>query len=169
MRCKELRRILNQGYTPSHPSHIQVLSHTRQCEDCREALVMDRLALALLKATHTAEVDRFENPYLMTRIRARIRELSEHSVGSWESAVLALRGWLLAFGAVAILLLTISLQWQLSNTGNPNDPDNEAITLSNINDEFISGQTTAPPKIPEVLEDEAVGPADKNADKNADK
>ncbi|MCI0663877.1 MAG: hypothetical protein L0220_22705 [Acidobacteria bacterium] len=54
------------------------------------------------------------NPFLISKIRNRIQELREQRFGSWEMAVAAMRGWLLAFATVAIILITVSVQWQPS-------------------------------------------------------
>jgi hypothetical protein len=71
------------------------------------------------------------NPFLIIRIRDRIQELREQRFSSWEIAVTAMRGWLVAFATVAIILITASIQWQPSavtsdfedelNTQNPTE------------------------------------------------
>jgi len=113
------------------------MAHAEICSDCRKEIALARLTAALLKAYSPAEKEIGEPADLMARIRARIRELGEQGVGSWESAVLALRGWIFAFGAVAILLLSMSVQWKLSNTPRT-DPVDDATSLINISEEFIS-------------------------------
>jgi hypothetical protein len=96
----------------------------------------------------------------MTGIKARIRELSEQGINSWESAILALRGWVIAFGAAAVLLLAVSAQWHSSTPGASNDQDADLSTLSALNEDYISGNLG---KTPENLNsiDEAVGNAHK--------
>ncbi len=136
--CKKIRRALNYSLQLSDADRGVLASHTANCDGCRKAAAIGSLSNALIKA-HTSEIRAEEmNPYLMTRIRARIRELGvAGGIGSWESAVLSLRGWLLAFGAAAFILLSISVQWQLSNV--TPDQDNDVTSLSNIGEEFISG------------------------------
>jgi len=153
MRCKEVIRLLNNGYKHNNPDYDQMILHAEQCRVCRDAVIMDRLASQLLNAACQSDDEQIENPYFMARLRARIRELSEHGVGSWESAVLALRGWLLAFGVAAVLLLTMSIQWQ--QAGNAGDQDDDVLTLSNISDDFIGGNLTAPAKNQDLSINEA--------------
>lgn len=51
-------------------------------------------------------------PFLAAKVRNRIREMREQNVSSWEAAVMAMRGWILALGAAAILFFFVSMQWQ---------------------------------------------------------
>jgi len=149
MKCTEIKRILKNEYiknkkvdstnaiNATDATYDKAMAHARRCEDCGQELAMERLTLALLKAYTSSENEVSEPPYLMARIRARIRELGEQGVGSWESAILALRGWIFAFGAVAVLLLTMSVQWKFSNAPGT-DPVDDATSLINISEEFIS-------------------------------
>jgi hypothetical protein len=146
MNCKKIRKALNYSLQLSDADRQELATHTANCEGCRRAAAIGSLTSALIKA-HTSEIRAEEvNPYLMTRIGARIRELGGVAgitgVGSWESAVLSLRGWVLAFGAAALILLSISVQWQLSNV--TPDQDNDVTSLSNIGEEFISGNIGKP-------------------------
>ena len=156
MKCTEIKRILKNEYIKNNQidatnaskspnatdatdaTYERAIAHAKLCEDCGDELAMERLTLALLKAySSSSEKEASEPPYLMARIRARIRELGEQGVGSWESAILALRGWIFAFGAVALLLLTMSVQWKFSNPPGT-DPVDDATSLINISEEFIS-------------------------------
>jgi hypothetical protein len=140
MKCTEIRRSLKHNYQNDHAISAEVMAHVELCDHCREAMAMERLTAALLNAYASSNSDKeqaSEPPYLMSRIRARIRELSDQGVGSWESAVLALRGWIIAFGAVAILLLTMSVQGKLSNAPGI-EPIDDATSLTNISEDFIS-------------------------------
>jgi hypothetical protein len=152
MKCTEIKRILKNEYiknkqvdsanatnatSTTDATYDRAMAHAKLCEDCGAELAMERLTLALLKAYASSEKEVSEPPYLMGRIRARIRELGEQGVGSWESAILALRGWIFAFGAVALLLLTMSVQWKFSNPPGI-DPVDDATSLINISEEFIS-------------------------------
>lgn len=159
MNCKKIRRALNYSFQLSEADRQEFTTHTANCEGCRRAVAIGSLTNALIRA-HTSEIRTEEvNPYLMTRIRARIRELGGAAgVGSWESAVLSLRGWLLAFGAAAFILLSLSVQWQLSNV--TPDQDNDVTSLSNIGEEFITGNIGRPAgALP--LKNEAIGDAHK--------
>lgn len=145
MKCNDARRLFKFGGNISDIDHQELTIHTANCEDCRKQAVIESLAGALIKAHcptyHQAE-DQVENPYLISRIKARIRELSEHGVGSWESAVLGLRGWLIAFGATAVILLSFSVQGQLSNAPLSPDGETELTYRAIIEEEFISGLNT---------------------------
>jgi hypothetical protein len=138
MKCTEIRKLIKYNYQNDHAIPDNVMAHVKVCDHCREAMAMERLTAALLNAyASSIKEPAGEPPYLMSRIRARIRELSDQGVGSWESAVLALRGWIIAFGAAAILLLTISFQGTLSNAPRI-DPVDDATSLTNISEDFIS-------------------------------
>jgi hypothetical protein len=138
MKCSEIRRLLKYQYKNDNAIPDKVMAHVKVCDHCREAMAMERLTAALLNAYATSDKESAgEPPYLMSRIRARIRELGDQGVGSWESAVLALRGWIIAFGAVAILLLSMSFQGKLSNAPGI-DPIDDATSLTNISEDFIS-------------------------------
>ncbi len=136
MNCTEIRKLIKYNHRNDHAIPDKVMAHVTLCEDCRKAMAMERLTAALLNAYASSDKEQAgETPYLMSRIRARIRELSDQGVGSWESAVLALRGWIIAFGAAAILLLTMSVHGTLSNAP---DPIDDATSLTNISEDFIS-------------------------------
>lgn len=157
MKCSEIKRILDNKYQQSDASNTandiddidqdkldknEVTTHAERCEDCRQELAMQRLTSALLQAYTSTEREPGEHPDLMGRIRARIRELSEQGVGSWEAAILALRGWIFAFGAVAILLLTVSFQSKYTSakfSSAPRiDPVEDASSLIPVGEDFIS-------------------------------
>jgi hypothetical protein len=138
MKCSEIRRLLKYKYQNDNAIPDKVMAHVKLCDRCREEMAIERLTAALLSAYASADKESAgEPPYLMARIRARIRELSDQGVGSWESAVLALRGWIIAFGAAAILLLTMSVQGNLSNAPGI-DPVDDATSLTNISEDFVS-------------------------------
>lgn len=152
MKCREVKKQIRQGMSASSVNcewREGLMEHTRQCEECRQALALEGLTDALFKAYRAEETITPDNPDLMARITARIRELSEHGVGTWESAVLGLRGWLLGFAAAAALLFSFSVssQFQLFTNSNTNGSsaatahDSEAATLSILSEDFISEST----------------------------
>jgi hypothetical protein len=146
MKCNQAGRLFKFGGNFSETERPEVTIHMANCEDCRQRAVIESLAGALIKAhssTYRTAVD-VENPYLISRIKARILELSEHGVGSWESAVLNLRGWLIAFGATAAILLSISVQGQVSNTPLTLDGETDVTAGAAIGEEFISGLNSIP-------------------------
>lgn len=138
MKCTEIKKILKNENNKDNAIHAQVMTHAEICGDCRREIALARLTSALLKAYSASGKDAGEPTDLMARIRTRIRELGEQGVGSWESAVLALRGWIFAFGAVALLMLTMSVQWKPTNTTGMIDPVDDATSLTNISEDFIS-------------------------------
>ncbi len=152
MNCKEVKRALKYG---NSFDRNEVVDHTGRCENCREDLALESLTTALMNvhiSDHKSNGEMIEeNPYLITRIRARIRELGEQGVTSWESAILALRGWVVAFGTAAVLLVAISAQWQSTNMSAANDNDADLSTLSSLNEDYISGNINGPGKSPETL------------------
>jgi hypothetical protein len=139
MNCTEIKKLIKNEYQIETVIHEKLMAHAQLCDKCRKELAMQRLTSALLKAYTSREKEEAgESPYLMARIRARIRELGEQGVGSWESAILALRGWIFAVGATAILLLTISVQSKHSNAPGSIDPVDDATSLTDISEDFIS-------------------------------
>jgi len=75
-----------------------------------------------------------ENPYFAMRVRSRIREMREmreQNISSWESAVMATKGWIVALGAAAILFLAASSLWQaptaLDRDGDDLSPSEELV------------------------------------------
>ncbi len=115
MKCKEAARIMKYSRTDSEDASNPMPSHTRYCPACRNLFLLDKLAPAIIKAG-CASSDEIEktapNPFLISKIRHRIQELREQRYGSWEIAVAAMRGWLVAFATVAIILVAVSIRWQ---------------------------------------------------------
>ncbi|HKX31586.1 MAG TPA: hypothetical protein VJ302_28115 [Blastocatellia bacterium] len=142
MKCREVRRLFKYTAPQESESRREALAHTAECEKCRQGLVLDHLSSVLLEAHRARPVPEMPENLLMARIRARIRELGEQGMGSWETAVLALRGWVIALGAAALLLLTISYQWQLPRAANPGEHDSDVTSLSSIGDDVLSGNYT---------------------------
>src|SRR5262245_26889262 len=152
MKCNDARRLFKFAGNISDIARQELSIHAANCEYCRKEAVIESLADALIKAhssTYHRSEENVENPYLISRIKARIRELSEHGVGSWESAVLGLRGWLIAFGATAVILLSFSVQGQFSNAPLTPDGENDLTYRATIEEELISGlnSNTLPGKI----------------------
>jgi hypothetical protein len=103
-----------------------------------DPLILDKLMCAIIKAGQ-ASADEMEeaasNPFLINKIRNRIRELREQQFGSWEMVVATMpkwKGWLAAFAATAIILMAVSIQWQPSTVAS--DLDDELISISDVPD-----------------------------------
>ncbi|MDX2034674.1 MAG: hypothetical protein SF339_28620 [Blastocatellia bacterium] len=74
----------------------------------------DRLAGELIEI-YASQVDAEAElaagqPFFAARVRNRIREMREQNVSSWEAAVMAMRGWILALCAAAILFFLVGAQ-----------------------------------------------------------
>lgn len=100
----------------------------------KSAEAVDRLAGELIEV-YAARIDAEAGaaagqPFLAARVRNRIREMREQNVSSWEAAVMAMRGWILALGAAAILFFFVSMQWQApASMGNDTDEINTSEEL----------------------------------------
>ncbi len=166
MNCREVRRSYRTEALPAtgQSSLIKLVSeHAEECRGCRDFLIVENLTHALLTASEAPPLERGadagpDNPYLMTRIRSRIRELSEQGANSWEASILGLRGWLIGFGAVAVLLLSMmSVEWPFNGATVDSYPEPELSSLSNIGEDFMSGSA----KTPEPNDQEADDDSDK--------
>lgn len=108
--CKTIDRAILNSLNGGKRLSEEVKAHVLECEGCRSAVRVDLAMESLIRLK--AEADRnasmaYNNPFLAGRIRHRIREMAEQA-NTWESAVLSLRGWLLAFGTLALALLSFS-------------------------------------------------------------
>ena len=92
---------------------------------------------------------------LANRIKARINEMNERGMGSWETAVIAVRGWLLAFGAAAILLVMLSNQLttnSLAELPDQSERDQASLNSPLMNEDILSNNTASPKVFVEELE-----------------
>jgi len=131
MNCREARNIERQktgGQSDLILRRSEAREHIKACEPCRKAIYLDQLGASLIKAYSSPEPgsEAGPSPFFMTRLRARIE--SERS-SVWETAVTAARGWLLAFGGVAALLLAVSVVWLPAPTARLLGTDNEVLAL----------------------------------------
>ncbi|MEK7829781.1 MAG: hypothetical protein AAB401_01770, partial [Acidobacteriota bacterium] len=87
--------------------------HAMFCEKCREELATHSVIKSILISGAGIEADEhceWEEVRLVNQVRARIQTARESGLSTWESAVISIRGWLVGFAAVAILLLALSGQ-----------------------------------------------------------
>src|SRR6059036_15562 len=107
MNCREVKRQTGGG-APRSALAPEVRAHLEACAPCRRRTSLDRLGAGLIQAYAEPRADEGSSPrpYFFTRLRARIDEgrAADTGLNFWEAAVVAGRGWLLAFGAVAALL-----------------------------------------------------------------
>jgi hypothetical protein len=117
MTCKEVTRVLKYYITASPDLLVKVEEHAAGCASCSEMLALDRLSTSLIRNYCAPARENVEpSPFWTTRLKARIQEMKEQGVSSWEAAIMGLKGVITAMGAVAIILFAVSLQWQLTNT-----------------------------------------------------
>lgn len=140
MKCKDIRKGAKNDGSPAGPSAIEVMEHIKVCEACHDLLLLERLAPAIIKASGHRDRGVTDNPstsMLVSRIRSRIREMSEQRAGSWELAVETMRGWLAAFAVAALILIAASLQWRPPLA--TSDFEHESDEIINQNpDEYLS-------------------------------
>lgn len=144
MTCYEIKRKIYLAPRPDLIEMPDVRAHVEECVECHRIVAGERLSALMIKA----EVEYVEaqapseiSPFLMARIRNRVREISEQRAGSWDSAILALRGWLLAFGTAAIILILLSVQWRPApERAVMRDHETELSSISNVNEVLLSGK-----------------------------
>ncbi|QQS47725.1 MAG: hypothetical protein IPM66_03450 [Acidobacteriota bacterium] len=139
MTCRDLRKRIFFAAPKNLLELPEARAHIERCDDCHRMAAGERLAGLLVRARieHDREAPGL-SPFLMARIRNRIREMSDQ--GSWEAAILGLRGWLVAFGAAAIILLALSVQWGIApNRTLTRDHETELSSISNVNEVLLSG------------------------------
>jgi len=128
MKCREVARITNHSRTALGSVSNPMLIHARSCLTCHDLLLLNKLMSAIVEAgcASSDEIGQTaSNPFLLSKIRNRIQELREQRFGSWEMAVTAMRGWLVAFATVAIVLIAVSVQWRRQPSTITSDLDDE--------------------------------------------
>ena len=117
MNCKEIQIITKNGGALPRTSAARAEDHIQNCTACKNLLLSERLAPAIIKAAGSLGSDALQaasNAMLIGRIKRRIQEIREQRSGSWETAVEAMSGWLAAFAAAAIILVAGAIQWRPS-------------------------------------------------------
>jgi hypothetical protein len=117
MNCKEIETITKYGGALSPTSAAGAEDHVKDCMACKNLLLSERLAPAIIKAASALGPDVPQAKYntmLIGKIKRRIQEIREQRSGSWETAVEAMSGWLAAFAAAAIILVAGAIQWRPS-------------------------------------------------------
>lgn len=115
MKCKEIVRLLTYGRDNDPDAHYAITQHTFTCPKCREELAINSAIKAIIKSHSLGENDiqgfaACEETRLVNQVKARIQSARENGIGTWESAVISMRGWLVGFAAAAVLLLALSGQ-----------------------------------------------------------
>jgi hypothetical protein len=149
MTCKEVNRLLKYDYSLTTKTSHEIKNHARSCAFCNEELAISNV-LNLLVTSHGDFSESEQSPWddvrFLNRIKTRIQEISERKTASWDTAIIAVRGWLLAFGATAILLLVLSSQ--LATNPSLDQTTSDKVGRSNINwsEELVS--TNSSPNLP---------------------
>lgn len=140
MKCKEVARLITYGRDAEPTLQIEVTRHSLSCKKCREELTAHSVIKSLLTSTVSIESDDWEEVRLVNQVKARIQATKESGLGSWESAVISIRGWLVGFAAAAILLLALSGQLAVSKSAVEKDESSEQIssTVTPMTDDLIS-------------------------------
>lgn len=149
MTCKEVKRLLKQNYSRAGAIPPQIESHAQYCVHCNQELAINKL-IDVLVADYGNWGQNEESPWdevrLVNRIKSRIQELGNHGTGSWDTAIIAVKGWLIAFGATAILLLALSSQLAKSDSANQAASDKISHSNTNWGEYLIS--SNSPPNLP---------------------
>jgi hypothetical protein len=117
MNCKEIQIITKYGGALSPTFAAGAEDHIKNCTACKNLLLSERLAPAIIKAASAPCPDTPQaksNAMLIGKIKRRIQEIREQRSSSWETAVEAMSGWLAAFAAAAIILVAGAIQWRPS-------------------------------------------------------
>lgn len=134
MRCKEIRTVTKHRGALPPAIAIKATDHTQTCPACQDLLLLDKLTPAIIRAASDSNDEAFysgPSATLINKIRRRIQEMREQRSRSWELAVGAMRGWLAAFAATAVILIAISVQWRPSSVTSDFDREgDELITQS---------------------------------------
>jgi len=131
MKCKDFRTVTKHGRSLPPSAATEVTGHIETCAACRNLLLLDRLAPAIIRAAGGETTYDYSPARLINKIRGRIREMGEQRAGSWELAVEAMRGWLAAFALAAIILIAASLQWKASVVTSDFDHESDELITQN--------------------------------------
>ena len=117
MNCKEIRTVAKYGGALSPTSAARAEDHVKNCIACKNLLLSERLAPAIIRAASAPGHDAHRvnsDSMLIGRIKRRIQEIREQRSSSWEAAAEAMSGWLAAFAVAAIILVAGAIQWRSS-------------------------------------------------------
>lgn len=150
MNCKQVKKSLRYGYSSATNSQqAEMEAHARFCKACGRELSIDRLMNTLVNSHSNSmpEESPWDEVRVANRIKSRIQEMNERGNGSWDTAIIAVRGWLLAFGAAAVLLLVLTNQLpatissNLSEQSEQSDRDQVSLTSPLMSEEIVSNNS----------------------------
>lgn len=151
MKCKEIVRLLTYGHDSEPVARYEIAQHASNCKKCQEELAINSAIRAIVK-NHSIEDDHsawtvWDEVRLVNQVKARIQAGKDSELGTWESAVISMRGWLIGFAAAAILLLALSGQLAISNFANKKDEGKfdliSTAPTPSVNEDLISSNTLA--------------------------
>jgi len=145
MNCREVKRLLRYNPSSALELRYELESHAKSCMVCRRELAVNRLMSTLVSAHNDFTPDEesaWDGTRMVNRIKLRIREMNERGTASWDTAIIAVRGWLIAFGATAILLLVLSTELATSSSVNQATSDNISRNNANWSEELISSNAS---------------------------
>ncbi len=150
MKCKEIVRLLTYGQDDKPTARHEIARHTLNCKKCSEELAFNFAIKAIVKShdfseTENSVLEAWNEARLVNQVKARIQSARENGIGTWESAVISMRGWLVGFAAAAILLLALSGQLAVSNSADKKDEGRldliSTAPVSSASEDLISSNT----------------------------
>lgn len=123
-------------------------AHIQACRICQRHVREDKVIAGLIRSYASAEVHVEPSPHFLLKLRSAILA-RPREVDFWEAAVLAARGWLISFGALAafsIALNTTSLEPTPTQREEVAPPATQALALpdSSTNILIASGEAPSP-------------------------
>lgn len=120
MKCKEIIRLLTYGQDGDPIARYEIAQHALACKKCSEELAFHLAIKSIVKSHDFSEAEHsvleaWNEARLVNQVKARIQSAKENGIGTWESAVISMRGWLVGFAAAAILLLALSVSNSVNN------------------------------------------------------
>lgn len=117
MKCKEIIRLMTYGRDAEPGLHLEISQHAFTCKKCREELAVNSILKSIVKNHNFLDEEHsvWDEVRLVNQVKVRIQSARENGLGTWESAVISFRSWLVGFAAAAILLLALSSQLAASN------------------------------------------------------
>lgn len=122
MKCREAIRLMTYGRDAESGVRFALKEHALHCKKCSQELMTNSAIKSVLDHysepfnTGVVEQDVWQETRLINQVRARIQAAKENGLGTWESAIISVRGWLFAFAAAAIFLLALSSQSAFTRT-----------------------------------------------------
>jgi hypothetical protein len=104
------------------------IAHTLDCVDCAEQSQHNALIESLLtdRARRINQESHTPSPFFAAKLNAQLRAETQPLALTWEHAVPALRGWMFAFSAAALLLIAAAV----SLSANSHPPEENVFTAS---------------------------------------